>query len=89
MRSESRLDAVRAHLVGALAELDGDAGPAQAPSTTSATIDTAELARLVELADRLGLAPTLVLRLAIEALAQVLARPRRMVEAEAWISTKL
>jgi hypothetical protein len=65
-------DGIRHHLSAALALLDGVSPPTEATIQPSARmgiqIDAAELAKLVELADRLQMAPTLVLKLALRAL---------------------
>jgi len=58
------------------------ASPPAPPATMGVKIEPAELAKLMDLAARMGLPPALVFKLALEALEQVLAKPRRMVGRE-------
>lgn len=87
------LDAIRAHLAAGAAllqQLDGGtaavaatpAGDEPFSARMGLEIDAEAFAELVELGARMGLAPSLVLKLALEALEQAMARPRRMVGKE-------
>lgn len=87
------VEAVRAHLAAGAALLQ-QLGGAEAAATRAegdpigvdarmgVEIDAETFAKVVELGARMALPPSLVIKLALEALEQAMARPRRMVGKE-------